>query len=243
MDYVLIVGAKSDIATSVAEIYAKNGYNLYLAARKSSDLTLFANDLSIRTSTEVVCVDIDVLDYDSHDGFYKSLNGTLAGVIFVAGYLGDQNKAQSDFSEARKIIETNYVGAISLLGIIAEDFERQQSGFIVGIGSVAGDRGRASNYIYGSSKAAFSTFLSGLRNRLHNSGVHVLSVKPGFVDTKMTQGMDLPSRLTSSPQEIAKDIYKAQQNKKNTLYTKSVWGWIMFVIRLIPERIFKKMSL
>jgi len=140
-------------------------------------------------------------------------------------------------------MDTNYTGVVSLFNIIANDFEKRKSGFIVGISSVAGDRGRKSNYIYGSAKAAFTAYLSGLRNRLYDAQVHVLTVKPGFVSTKMTEGMDLPEKLTAQPEEVAEDIYKAQQKGKNVLYTKWIWRWMMLIIRSIPEFQFKKMSI
>ncbi|MCI5178285.1 MAG: SDR family NAD(P)-dependent oxidoreductase [Candidatus Electrothrix sp. AW3_4] len=156
---------------------------------------------------------------------------------------GTSGKAQSSFSEAQQIIDTNYTGIVSLLNIIADDFEQRKTGFIVGISSVAGDRGRASNYVYGSAKAAFTAYLAGLRNRLHETGVQVLTVKPGFVATKMTAGMDLPARLTAQPEEVAEDIYTAQQKGKNVLYTKWMWKWVMMVIKSIPEWKFKRLNL
>ena len=175
-------------------------------------------------------------------GVTKTLE-KLLGVISAVGYLGDQARAQSDFDEARTIMDTNYTGVVSLFNIIANDFEHRRSGFMIGISSVAGDRGRKSNYFYGSAKAALTAYLSGLRNRLHDAQVHVLTVKPGFVATKMTEGMDLPEKLTAQPEEVAKDIYKAQQKNKNVLYTKWIWRWVMLVIRTIPEWKFKGMDL
>lgn len=243
MGYVLIIGAKSDIAKAVARVYAANGYDLILAARKSKELEGFAKDLKIRSSKDVSCVDIDVLDFASHNKFYEDLVERPVGVVVAAGYLGDQEKAQSDFEESQKIVDTNYTGIVSVLNIIANDFEKRESGFIVGISSVAGDRGRKSNYVYGSSKAALTAYLSGLRNRLFDSGVHVLTVKPGFVATKMTEKMDLPERLTAKPDEVAKAIFHAQKSGKNVVYTKGMWKWIMLTIKNIPEWKFKKMSI
>ena len=121
--------------------------------------------------------------------------------------------------------------------------EKEKRGFIVGVSSVAGDRGRKANYIYGSAKAGFSAYLSGLRNRLYESGVHVLTVKPGFVNTKMTEGLDLPPKLTAQPEDVAKDIYRAQQKGKDVLYTKGIWRLVMLIIKYIPEFMFKKMSI
>lgn len=243
MSYVLIMGAKSDIAKALARKYAENGYNLYLAARKSNELEAFSNDINIRTQRTAKCLELDVLDYASHQAFYDALEEKPLGVISAIGYLGEQTKAQNEFSEAQKIIDTNYTGVVSLLNIIADDFEKRKNGFIVGISSVAGDRGRKSNYFYGSAKAALTAHLSGLRNRLYKSQVHVMTVKPGFVATKMTEGMDLPEKLTAQPENVAQDIYQAQQKGKNVLYTKWIWRWIMLIIKIIPEWKFKGMNL
>ncbi len=243
MSYVLIVGAKSDIAKATAREYAKNGYDLYLAARNVSELEAFAQDVITRTQKEVKLVELDTLDYKSHQAFYDNLEEKPLGVVSAVGYLGDQEKAQSDFAEAQKIMDTNYTGVVSLFNIIADDFEKRKSGFIVGISSVAGDRGRKSNYIYGSAKAALTAYLSGLRNRLYDAQVHVLTVKPGFVATKMTATMDLPEKLTAQPEEVAIDIYMAQQRGKNVIYAKWIWKWVMLIIKMIPEWKFKGMSI
>ena len=244
MSSVLIIGAKSDIAVAVAREYAANGYDIYLAGRGLDELNIIAKDLMLRhQGIEAKALELDIVDFDSHKSFYESIPAKIDGVISAVGYLGDQIKAQSDFSESKMIIDTNYSGVVSILNIIADDFVKRKSGFIVGISSVAGDRGRKSNYIYGSAKAALSAYLSGLRNRLYNSNVHVMSVLPGFVDTKMTAGMDLPEKLTAKPQAVAKDIYTSQQKKRNIIYTKSIWRVVMGVIKLIPEWQFKKMSI
>jgi hypothetical protein len=164
-------------------------------------------------------------------------------VILAFGILGDQELAQKDFTKAQEIIETNFSGGVSILECVAEDFENLGRGFIVAISSVAADRGRKSNYIYGSSKAGFSAYLSGLRHRLFSSGVTVLTVKPGFVSTKMTNDMDLPTTLTAQPQEVAENIFRAIAKGRNTIYVKPVWRLIMFVIIHLPEFIFKRTDL
>ena len=243
MSYILIIGAKSDIAKATAREYAKHGYDLYLAARSSDELQEFADDVTVRTQRAVKIVELDILDYKSHQSFYDQFEEKPLGVISAIGYLGEQEKAQSDFEEAQQIMDANYMGVVSLFNIIADDFEKRKSGFMVGISSVAGDRGRKSNYIYGSAKAALTTYLSGLRNRLYDAQVHVLTVKPGFVATKMTEGMDLPEQLTAQPEDVAEDIYNAQQKNKNVLYTKWIWKWMMLIIKMIPEWMFKRMSL
>jgi len=243
MSYVLIVGASSDIAKAVAREYAKSGYDLYLAGRDIDRLKDFKRDVEVRTQRDVRLLELDILDFNSHKSFYDSLEPKPLGVISAVGYLGNQKVAQRDFEETKRIIDTNYTGVVSLFNIIANDFESRRSGFIVGISSVAGDRGRKSNYIYGSAKAGLSAYLSGLRNRLYESQVQVLTVKPGFVATKMTEGMDLPPKLTATPKEVAKDIFDAQQSGKDVIYTKWFWRYIMMIIRLIPEWKFKKMSI
>jgi len=164
-------------------------------------------------------------------------------VIAVAGYLGDQEKAEINFTEAKKIIDTNYTGYVSILNIISNDFEKRENGFIIGISSVAGDRGRKSNYYYGSSKAAFTTYLSGLRNKLFNRGIKILTVKPGFVKTKMISDIKTSALLTATPKEVAEDIYKAFVKNKDVIYTKWFWKYIMLIIKHIPEMIFKKLSI
>ena len=243
MSYILIIGAKSDIAKEVARVYAKNGYNLYLASRQSEDLKDLANDIKIRSNVEVNLKEFDIAKFETHSDFYNSLEPKPLGVIVAAGYMAEQKECENDFTKTLNTINVNFTGAVSILNIISNDMEKNKNGFIVGISSVAGDRGRKANYIYGSSKAAFSAYLSGLRNRLFESKVQVLTVKPGFVATKMTAGLDLPVKLTAQPEEVAKDIFVAQQKGKDVLYTKGIWRLIMLIIKHIPEFIFKKLSI
>jgi len=243
LNWLLILGGRSDIAKAVAHKFAGNGFNIYLAARNHQELERDVKDIEIRYQIKAQSVEFDVLDFNSHQAFYDSLQEKPFGVVCSVGYLGNQKKAELDFNEADKIIRTNYSGCVSMLSIIARDFEKRQTGVIIGISSVAGDRGRQSNYYYGSAKAGFSAYLSGLRNRLSKSNVPVLTVKPGFVDTKMTEGMGLPPLLTAQPEEVADDIYRAWEKRKDVVYTKWFWRWIMLVIKNIPELLFKKMKL
>lgn len=243
MAYVLIIGAKSDIAKATARVYANHGYDLYLAARNCEEFKPFATDLHLRTQRTIKAIELDILDFNNHQKFYDQLEEKPVGTISAVGYLGDQQTAENDFNEVKQILDTNYTGIVSLHNIIANDFEKRKSGWIVVISSVAGDRGRKSNYIYGSAKAALTAYLSGLRNRLFDSGVFVLTVKPGFVDTKMTEDIDLLPKLTAQPLEVAADIYKAQQKKKDVIYTKWIWKYIMLIIKCIPEWKFKKMNI
>lgn len=243
MSYLLIVGAKSDIAKAVAREYAKQGYDLYLAGREIHDLAEFANDLVVRYQITTQTIELDILNYQSHSDFYAHLTEKPLGVVCAVGYLGEQEKSQVDFTETQRILDSNYTGVVSLLNIIANNFEKRQAGFIIGISSVAGDRGRKSNYSYGAAKSALTTYLSGLRNRLYSSKVHVMTVKPGFVATKMTEGLNLPKKLTAQPEVVAKSIYQAQQANKNVLYTFRIWKWIMLIIKSIPEWKFKGMNI
>lgn len=242
MSYILIIGAKSDVAKELAKCYAKNKFNIYLAARNSKVLKYFASDLEIRTGQKVELLDLDVLKVEDHKSFYDSLREKPFGVITTVGYLGDQKLGEIEFAEANKIFLTNFLGITSLLNIIVNDFEKRNSGFLIGISSVAGDRGRKKNYFYGSSKAAFSTYLSGVRNRLNSKNINVLTVKPGFIYTKMTENLKLPRLLTTSPKNISKDIFNAQKKNKQILYTKRIWLLIMIIIKLIPEKFFKKLN-
>ena len=243
MAYVLIIGAKSEIAKSLAEIYAKNNYNLYLAGRNIDEIEEFSNTLKEKNSIEIKLKEFDIVKFNLHEEFYKSLKERPFGVILVAGFNPEQKEAELNWKISLRSINVNYVGPISILNIAANEMEKNQKGFIVGISSAAGDRGRQKNYIYGSSKAGLSTYLSGLRNRLFKKGVHVLTVKPGFVETKMTEGLNLPKKLTAQPSDVALDIFSAQQKKKDILYTKWIWRFIMFFVKNIPEFIFKKTNI
>ncbi|WPQ60824.1 SDR family oxidoreductase [Chitinophaga sancti] len=243
MPTALILGAGSDMAVAIARQYAGGKYDLQLAARNVDSLYPLQQDLQIRYHIKVESYAFDATDFDSHAAFYAGLPVKPDITICVYGYLGEQVKAQSNWSEAARIIHTNFTGAVSILNIVADDYAATGAGTIVGISSVAGERGRQSNYIYGSSKAGFTTYLSGLRNRLFHKGVHVLTVKPGFVYTRMTEHLKMPPLLTAQPDAVAKDVYKAAAKKKNVLYTKWFWRYIMLIIKSIPEGIFKKLKL
>lgn len=241
---VLILGGNSDVAHAVARQFAeKANADVTLASRDMELLEKKAKDIEIRHDTTVRAVAFDATDVQGHAAFYDQLDPKPDVVVAAFGYLGDQLQAQRDGQEARRIIETNYTGAVSILEIVAADFEARANGVIIGIGSVAGLRGRQSNYLYGSAKGALGIYLSGLRNRLSKQGVHVITVLPGFIDTKMTAGMGLPGLLTAAPRQVAEDIFSAYQKSKNTIYTRWFWRWIMVIIRAIPETLFKRLSL
>jgi decaprenylphospho-beta-D-erythro-pentofuranosid-2-ulose 2-reductase len=241
-DPVLIVGARSDIAVALAHEYAARGCALILAARDPTALATIKADLEVRHDARVTVVACDVTDLDP-EPFFVSLEQTPGTVVMVAGLLGDQAANAADAALAEQVMATNFNGPARLLLAAARRMAARGSGAIIGISSVAGDRGRASNFIYGSAKAGFSAFLSGLRNAMAKQGVHVLTVKPGFVATRMTADMDLPPRLTAQPAEVAKAVVRAQERGRDVIYVKPIWGVVMLVIRTIPERIFKRMSI
>lgn len=239
----LILGATSDMSLALARKFGSHGYSLTLAARNVDKLTALQSDIQIRQHVTVDIVPFDALNIKSHQDFYKNIPTKPDVVICVFGLLGDQLKAQSDWQSCEEILMSNYVGAVSILNIVANDMELKKQGVIVGISSVAGERGRQSNYFYGSAKAGFTAYLSGLRNRLFKSGVHVLTVKPGFVKTKMIENIKTPGPLTAMPKNVADDIYNAVVKRKNVIYTKGIWQWVMLAIKNIPEGVFKKLKL
>jgi len=243
MKSILILGATSDVAVATARRFAEEKYTILLAARDKENMSRIASDIAIRTQTDVRPVLFDAEDTASHAHFYSSLGITPDVTVCVFGYLGDQQRAEHDWAEASRIIQVNYTGAASILSVVANDYARLGKGTIVGISSVAGERGRQSNYFYGSAKAGFTAFLSGLRNRMVTRGVHVVTVKPGFINTKMTAGMPLPKPITAEPVQLGNAIFKAVAKKKNVIYVLPIWRIIMLIIRNIPEGIFKKLKL
>lgn len=240
----LVLGGNSDVANSLAALFAKSERaNILLCSRDTGLLETKARDLAVRYSVGAAVSYFDATEYASHRKFYDELDPKPDVAVLAFGLLGDQEKAQNDFEHAKTIVESNFLGAMSILEIIASDFERRGHGCIIALSSVAGERGRQGNYVYGASKGALSVYLSGLRNRLHKKGVRVITVLPGFIRTKMTGGMDLPGLLTSESDETARDIYRAFVKKRHVVYTKWFWRWIMFVIRSIPEFVFVKLDL
>ena len=238
----LVIGATSDIGRAIAHTLADGGCALQLAARDPARLEREARDIRVRTGAAVAAHRCDMLDEDGGVSLLDKLDPLPDVAVCVVGLLGDQTESQRDGVAAQRVMRTNYIGPTLLMGALAERFERRGGGVLVGVSSVAGERGRASNYVYGSAKAGFTAFLSGLRGRLAASGVHVVTVKPGFVRTRMTDGMVLPARLTANPEEVAMAVVKAIRRRRDVVYVRHVWRPIMFVIRAIPERLFKRMK-
>lgn len=239
----LILGASSDIARAIARKFASQGWDILLAGRDPELLSRDAADLRLRYKVNAESLKFDALDFESHARFWDGINQKPSAVACVFGYLGDQKISENNWAETKRVVDTNFTGAVSILNIAANYYESQKSGTIIGISSVAGDRGRMSNYIYGSAKAGFTAYLSGLRSRLSKSGVKVLTVKPGFVATRMTENLNLPALLTAQPDKVAADVFRAYKSGKPVVYTRRFWKWIMLVIIHIPERIFQKLKL
>jgi decaprenylphospho-beta-D-erythro-pentofuranosid-2-ulose 2-reductase len=241
---VLILGATSAIAQATIRIYAAKHACLYLVARTAEKLNAVAADARIRGAEEIHARTVDLDDTEAHASLLADVAQKLPNlnIVLVAyGVLGEQAKGERDFVATERILQTNFLSVVSLLTLLANDFEKRQAGTIAVISSVAGDRGRKSNYIYGTSKAALTVFLEGLRARLDCHGVHVLTIKPGLVATPMTahlkQGM-----LFASPERIARGTVSAIERKREVVYLPWFWRPIMFVIRAVPERVFKKLD-
>ncbi len=238
----LVLGAKSDIGIAIAHRFAKEGFDVQLAARNSNTLRNDCSDIKIRYGVDATFHELDALNISSHQKFLALLPNIPDIAIYAIGTLGEQKENEKNIAASIEIIRTNFEGLISIFGHLANHFQERGSGSLIGISSVAGDRGRASNYVYGSSKAGFSAFLSGLRNRMYPYGVNVITVKPGFVKTKMTSHINLPKKLTTNSQKVANAIYLAYKYKKNIIYVKPIWKYIMQLIKLIPESFFKRMK-
>lgn len=241
---VLILGATSAIARATAAAFAARGAALYLASRDLDELRRIAADLHLRHGVEVRYGLFDAEATETHEAFLQAVIEAmpgLSGVVLAFGYLGDAQAAR-DFKVGAKVIASNFTGAASILSHCANYFEPLKRGFIICISSVAGDRGRQSNYVYGAAKGALSLYLQGLRNRLFASGVRVITIKPGFVDTAMTFG--LPGLfLVASPQSIGERIVGALGKSADVVYLPWFWRYIMLIIQHIPEPIFKRLKL
>lgn len=239
---VLVLGGSSDIGRAAARAFARCGYDVGLAGRDVAVLEPDAADLRARYSAEVGLHKFDVLDTASFEGFVEALPALPDVVISIVGLLGVQENAESDLVHATTIMRSNYEGPSLILGLFAERFLARGTGTIVGVSSVAGDRGRASNYVYGSAKAGFSAFLSGLRARASRGGVHVVTVKPGFVRTRMTEDMKLIGPLTVEAPVVGNAILRAVENKTDIVYVSGKWRLVMLIIKTLPEAVFKKLK-
>jgi len=245
MKKVLVLGATSAIAQATVRLLAARGASLYLVGRNAANLDAVAKDAATRGAAKVEQQALDLNDTAAHEALVERAAqalGGLDGALIAHGVLGEQKACERSWTEAEQVLRTNFLSAASLLTALANRFEAQQAGTLVVISSVAGDRGRQSNYVYGASKGALNVFLQGLRNRLARSGVAVVTVKPGFVDTPMTAHVP-KNKLFASPEKVARGILRAADGRKNEVYVPGIWALIMLIIRTIPEGIFKKLKL
>ncbi|MEM6602597.1 MAG: SDR family NAD(P)-dependent oxidoreductase [Pseudomonadota bacterium] len=243
----LFLGASSAVARHMAELYAAEGDALILAGRDTEDLERTASHLALKHKIKASALSYDALDFASHADFIAEVKTHAEGmnlhIIALAAYMPEQAEMDKDIDKALKCINTGYTGLVSVLHPLAAYLEEKRNGSVIIFGSVAGDRGRYGNYIYGSTKAALHCYGAGLRNRLEKSDVHVLTVKPGFIDTVMTRGMKLPPLPIAKPRTVAQNVIKANAKKRNEIYTPFFWWAIMLIIRNIPEFIFKKLKI
>jgi decaprenylphospho-beta-D-erythro-pentofuranosid-2-ulose 2-reductase len=242
---ILVLGATSGIAEAVCRIWASQGASLFLVARNQAKLEAVAADLRTRGAAYVDTAVADLDNTDNHPALLSHAINSVAGMdvaLLAHGILGNQPQAEEDFNTAAHIIYSNFMSQVSLLTWLSNYCVPRRSGTLAVISSVAGDRGRKSNYVYGSSKAGLTAFLAGLRNRVDREGVTVLTIKPGPVKTAMTVGMPKREKF-ADPDAVAQSIVNAIAKKSDVLYVPFIWSPIMFVIRSIPERIFKKLNL
>lgn len=242
MRKILILGATSAIATATARLLAAQGHHLFLAARNEASLRSLADDLRTRGASQVESARFEATALNTHAELIATATKALDGldtVLVAYGSLPDQAAIQNSPSAVVQDLQMNFVSVASLITIVAAQFEQQGRGTIVVISSVAGDRGRATNYVYGSAKAGVTAFLSGLRQRLHAKGVDVITIKPGLVDTPMTASFR-KGALWATPEKVAAGIVRAMQTRKTTAYLPGFWFLIMTIIRLLPERVFMR---
>ncbi|HEY2567313.1 MAG TPA: SDR family NAD(P)-dependent oxidoreductase [Candidatus Aquirickettsiella sp.] len=238
MQSILILGATSSIARACSEILASRRCKLFLASRDISELERIASDLRIRFSVDVDCAFFDITQIDSHTAFLEMLidkMGAIDGLIMAIGLI--------DKLDYQKVIAANFTGPISFLEHYVKYLAIQKKGFIIGLSSVAGDRGRISNYVYGASKAGLTTYLQGLRNYLYPLKIQILTIKLGLIDTKMVFGGKYPLYLAANPKKTAIKIIRALDKRKESVYIPGIWRLIMLIIRIIPEKVFKRLSL
>jgi decaprenylphospho-beta-D-erythro-pentofuranosid-2-ulose 2-reductase len=245
MTKVLVIGATSSIAEHCARIWASRGDALYLVARNEVRLQTIATDLKVRGAAQAGTYCTDLNEMNRHAALLKAAEAAMGGidtVLIAHGTLSNQKACEQSVEETLIEIKTNALSTISLLTLIANRFEAKQAGTIAVISSVAGDRGRASNYLYGSAKAMITAFTSGLRQRLYKSNVAVVTIKPGFVDTPMTAEFK-KGLLWAKPEAVAATIVKAIDGKKSEVYVPAFWWAVMYVIRSLPFTIFKKLNI
>lgn len=239
-----VVGATSSIARALTRRLAERDAVLHLAGRDEAALARMARDLNVRSGTQASTSRFEATQPEHPERLIDAATAAMGGVdiVFVAvGMLGDQRRAERDPKHLRAIVDVNFTSVAHLLTLAANRLE--SPGMIVALSSVAGDRGRPSNYAYGSAKAGLTAFLDGLRGRLHDRGIHVLTVKPGPVDTRMTWGVDASAPYVADPGDVADDVVRAMIRHDDVCYTPGFWRYVMRAIQLLPASLFKRMNL
>ncbi len=242
---ILILGATSALAHETAKLFARDGADLVLVARSEQKLAAVQGDLKVRGAKEIETIVADLNDFTRHQEIIEAALKPFAGLdmaLVAYGTLGDQPRCEQDVDLAVQEFNNNCTSTISLLTLLANYFEPQKRGCIAVISSVAGDRGRQSNYVYGAAKAGVTVFLQGLRNRLAKKGVAVVTIKPGMVDTPMTAHLR-KGLLFAKPEIVGKGIYEAMLKHKEVVYLPGYWRYVMWIIKSIPEPMFKKMNI
>lgn len=242
---IVIFGATSAIAQSCARLLAAEGGRFFLVARQAENLSAVADDLRVRGASSVDTATADLLELGRHRELCRVAQVQLGRIdiaLVAHGVLPDQAKCEIEPDRAQRAIATNFTSGASLLLELAQILEAQRQGSLVVLGSVAGDRGKRSNYIYGSAKAGLHVLQQGLMTRLAPLGVHVLLVKPGFVDTPMTAGFR-KGHLWITPERAARAIVRAIERRRTTIYVPWYWRAIMLMIRILPDRIFVRLKL
>lgn len=248
MKNVIIFGANSAIATACARLWVAQGCNLFLVGRNAEKLNHLIADLRVRASPDqrIEGMSADLNDLNRHEEWLVEAEkqvGDLDVILIAHGALPDQKACENSVDKMMEEISTNALSVISLLTLSANRMEAKGNGVIAAISSVAGDRGRQTNYVYGAAKGMISIFMQGLRNRLNKKGVAVITIKPGFVDTPMTAHFEKKGLLWAKPEEIAKGVVRAVDRRRDVVYLPAIWRWIMLIIKHIPEVVFKRMSL
>ncbi len=243
MKTIVIFGATSAIAKAVARLYAKEGNALFLIGRNAEQIQTLASDLKVRGAKEVAYAVSDLAQIEQHASLIATVKQAFSKIdiaLIAHGVLPNQDECNQSVEKTMEAMSVNFISPVSLLTLLANEMNAQ--GAIAVISSVAGDRGRQSNYVYGAAKGGLSLFLQGLRNRLHAKGVAVITIKPGFVDTPMTASFK-KGALWAKPEQVAKGIVKAIEKRRDEVYLPAFWKWIMLIIRQIPESLFKRLSL
>lgn len=246
----IFIGASSVITQSIAQKYAMQGHHIILAGRKNNQHEAQVTALKSKGAASVDYLELDTKNFAQHAAFFNQIVALHTAykqadmnIFVLSAIMPSQEEMTQDTQLAVDCIEVGLTGIVSILQKFIPYFQTHKAGNIVLFGSVAGDRGRLKNYVYGATKAGLACYASGLRNQLGRSNVHVMLVKPGFMNTPMIKGMKLPPLPIAEPEDVARQVIKSLEKKRNVIYVPRFWRLIMWVISLIPECIFKKMSI